>query len=64
MFGGTSAAAPFVTGTFALLLSEFGHTSVPALKLAVLRNARGRRGSVIPPLLDAWSAYGALKERM
>ena len=48
--GGTSAAAPFVTGTIALLWSEF-----PAAPAATIRGPR--RTTVVPPLLDAWAAY-------
>jgi subtilisin family serine protease len=63
--GGTSAAAPFVTGTIALLWSEIPEASAAAMKLAVTASAR-RRTSVVPPLLDAWGAYQSLlsaKER-
>lgn len=56
-FGGTSAAAPFVTATIALLRSEFPNAAPSQLKLAVTQAAVGRRDSVIPPLLNAWAAY-------
>jgi subtilisin family serine protease len=55
--GGTSAATPFVTGAVALLWSEIPDASGPALRLAVTQGQRSRRTSVVPPLLDAWSAY-------
>jgi subtilisin family serine protease len=55
-FGGTSAAAPFVTGTVALLWSEFPGFSAASLKLA-LTGVGGRSRSIVPPLLDAWAAY-------
>jgi subtilisin family serine protease len=63
--GGTSAAAPFVTGAIALLWSEFPDVSAGAMKLAVTGTHARRRTSVIPPLLDAWGAYQTLlsKER-
>jgi subtilisin family serine protease len=55
-FGGTSAAAPFVTGAIALLKSIFPNTTAAELKIAVAR-APVRRSTVVPPLLDAWAAY-------
>ena len=58
-FGGTSAAAPFVTGTIALLWSLF-----PDLPAARVRNAvagvTALRTSIIPPVLDAQAAWDAL----
>jgi subtilisin family serine protease len=56
-FGGTSAAAPFVTGTVALLLSEFPTASATELLLAVRGTRRPSRVAIVPPLLDAWSAH-------
>jgi subtilisin family serine protease len=55
--GGTSAAAPIVTGAIALLWSEFPAATAAALKLAVLQAPARRRSTVVPPLLDAWAAY-------
>lgn len=63
-FGGTSAAAPFVTGVVALLLSEFPRVCPARVKLAVGRACRGRRISVVPPLLDAWAAYQFLQPEL
>jgi hypothetical protein len=60
MFGGTSAAAPFVTGAIALLWSEFPSAKADQIKLAVTQAGRPRRPTVIPPLLDAWAAYHAM----
>jgi subtilisin family serine protease len=54
--GGTSAAAPFVTGAIALLWSEFPKASAAQVKLAVTQPG-GRRNTVVPALLDAWAAY-------
>ncbi len=54
---GTSAAAPFVTGTIALLWSLFPQRTAAQIKLAILRASSIRRNSVVPPLLDAWTAY-------
>ena len=59
-FGGTSTAAPFVTGAVALLRSEFPGASAAELKLAVTQAHTSRRASVVPPLLDAWAAYQLL----
>jgi len=59
-FGGTSAAAPFVTGAIALLLSLFPNATAAAVKLAITTAAGTRRTTVVPPLLNAWAAYQAL----
>lgn len=56
-FGGTSAAAPFVTGAIALLWSEFPGATAAQIKLAVTQAGVARRGGVAPPVLDAWAAY-------
>jgi subtilisin family serine protease len=58
-FGGTSAAAPFVTGAIALLYSEFPSASAARIKLVVTQAFAPRR-TVVPPLLDAWAAYQTL----
>lgn len=58
--GGTSVAAPFVTGAVALLWSEFPGASAAQVKLAVTRSSMARRSSVVPPLLDAASAHDFL----
>ena len=55
--GGTSVAAPFVTGTIALLWSEFPTATAAEIKLAVTQPKRLRRATLVPPLLDAWAAY-------
>lgn len=54
---GTSVAAPFVTGTIALLWSEFPKASARDIRLAL--SAPGRR-SLVPALLDARAAYDSL----
>lgn len=59
-FGGTSAAAPFVTGTIALLWSAFPTATATEVRYAILQNHTMRRTTVVPPLLDAWTAYEAL----
>jgi subtilisin family serine protease len=58
-FGGTSAAAPFVTGAIALLYSAFPKGSAAQIKLAVTQAFAARR-TIVPPLLDAWAAYQTL----
>jgi len=59
-FGGTSAAAPFVTGSIALLWSEFTVATAAEVKLAMTQAYAPRRATVVPPLLDAWAAYQTL----
>jgi subtilisin family serine protease len=54
---GTSVAAPFVTGTIALLWSEFPAATAAQIKLAIVQASTLRRASVVPPLLDAAAAY-------
>lgn len=56
-FGGTSAAAPFVTGAIALLLSEFTRATTAAVKYAATQASTPRRNTIVPPLLDAWAAH-------
>jgi subtilisin family serine protease len=56
--GGTSVAAPFVTGSVALLWTMFPRASAAEVKRAVTMGAYGRRRTtVVPPLLDAWASY-------
>jgi len=58
--GGTSVAVPFVTGTAALLWSEFPRATAAQIKLAVTNTNTLRRASVVPPLLNAAAAYEIL----
>jgi subtilisin family serine protease len=60
--GGTSAAAPFVTGAIALLWSIFPEASAAEVKSAVT-GAGVRRATVVPPVLDAWAAYQLMRNR-
>lgn len=59
-FGGTSAAAPFVTGAIALLWSLFPAATASQLKQAITQAYVSRRTTIVPPLLNAWAAYQAL----
>jgi subtilisin family serine protease len=62
-FGGTSVAAPIVTGTMALLWSEFPTAPATELLLAVRGTQRPNRMAIVPPLLDAWSAHQFMLSR-
>jgi subtilisin family serine protease len=55
--GGTSVAAPFVTGAVALVWSQRPAASGAQIRLAFDQAHAHGRGSVTPPLLDAWAAY-------
>jgi subtilisin family serine protease len=55
--GGTSVAAPFVTGAVALVWSQLPGATGPQIRLAFHQAHARDRGSVTPPLLDAWAAY-------
>jgi subtilisin family serine protease len=58
--GGTSAAAPFVTGTIALLWSQFPAATALQVRQAVIHATASSRSSVVPPLLNAWESYRQL----
>ena len=58
--GGTSVAVPFVTGTIALLWSEFPSATAAHIKLAMTHVSTSHRASVVPALLDAEAAYQIL----
>ncbi|MFI5973101.1 S8 family serine peptidase [Streptomyces sp. NPDC051452] len=60
---GTSAATPFVSGAVALLMSEFPGSSASEVRSAVTRASTSPRRPLVPPLLDAWAAYEALRGR-
>ena len=57
---GTSVAVPFVTGTIALLWSQFPSLSATQIKLALTQGSTRQRPSVVPPLLDAEAAHHLL----
>lgn len=56
---GTSAAAPFVTGTLALLWSLFPSAGASELR-SLVAQARTGRAALVPPLLNAISLYGRM----
>lgn len=58
--GGTSAATPFVTGTIALLWSQFPNATATEIRLAVSQAHKTRRPTIVPPVLDALGAYQVL----
>jgi subtilisin family serine protease len=60
--GGTSVAAPFVTGAIALVWSEFAGTSAGQLRAAISQAHMQRPPTVIPPLLNAWAIYLAMSK--
>jgi len=55
--GGTSAAAPFVTGAVALTWSEFPSATAAEVRYAVTQAVAPRRTTIVPPLLNAWASY-------
>jgi subtilisin family serine protease len=59
-FGGTSVAVPFVTGAIALLWSQFPTATATEMKFALAQVSTQRRTTIVPPLLDAWTAYQTL----
>jgi len=56
-WSGTSVAAPFVTGTIALLWSEFPNATAAEVRQAVTQASSPRRPTVVPPVLNACLAY-------
>jgi len=60
--GGTSVAAPFVTGAIALVWSQFPEASAGQVRLAVTRAHLPRRPTVVPALLNAWAIHAAMRE--
>jgi len=62
--GGTSAAAPFVTGAIALLWSVFPAATAVQLRAAIAQAGAPRRTTVVPPLLDAWKAYQVMQANL
>jgi subtilisin family serine protease len=60
--GGTSVAAPFVTGALTLLWSLFPRATAAQLIRAMVHPGGQRRTAVVPPLLDAWRAYQSMQD--
>lgn len=58
---GTSFAAPFVTGTIALLWSLFPKATPAAIKNSITTDTSSKRRSIIPPLLNVEAAVIKLK---
>jgi subtilisin family serine protease len=59
-FGGTSAAAPFVTGALALVWSEHPRATAVQVKMAIARAHAAPRRTIVPPVLDALAIYRAM----
>ena len=55
--GGTSAAAALVSGAVALLWSAFPTATVTEIKRAITQVQTVARRTIVPPLLNGWSAY-------
>jgi len=60
--GGTSVAAPFVTGAIALVWSEFPDASAGLLRVAVTQAHAQRRPTVVPALLNAWAIHAGMRQ--
>ncbi|MBV7326987.1 S8 family serine peptidase [Chloroflexi bacterium TSY] len=58
--GGTSVAAPFVSGAIALLWSGFPTAMAGQIKLALSQPSTTRRAAIVPPLLNVEAAYRTL----
>jgi subtilisin family serine protease len=58
LLAGTSLAAPFVTGSIALLMSLWPAVGAATIRYRLTHGAgHARRTAVVPPLLDAWAAH-------
>jgi subtilisin family serine protease len=60
--GGTSVAAPFVTGAIALVWSEFPDAGAGQIKQAVTEAHAQRRPTIVPALLNAWAIHAATQQ--
>ena len=58
---GTSVAAPFVTGSIALLWSLFPNSTPVAIMKSITIGTSFKRRSIVPPLLDVGAACNRLK---
>lgn len=59
-FGGTSAAAPLVSGGIALLWSEYPRISAAELRRVVTLASPSMRRAIVPPLFNAQGSYQRL----
>jgi subtilisin family serine protease len=59
---GTSVAAPFVTGSIALLWSIFPKAKPADIIYSITRSNSFGRHSIVPPLLDSEAAFDMLKK--
>jgi subtilisin family serine protease len=59
---GTSFAAPFVTGTIALLWSIFPKANAGTIMHSIIRRTKFKHRSIVPPLLNAELAWNKLKD--
>jgi subtilisin family serine protease len=60
--GGTSVATAFVTGSVALIWSEFPAASAANVRSAAIRAAAPRRTTIVPPLVDAWAGHQTMSK--
>jgi len=60
--GGTSVAAPFVTGAIALVWSMFPRATAGNLRKAIIHAHRQRQPTVVPPLLNAMAIHDAMAD--
>ena len=58
--GGTSVAAPFVTGAIALVWSQFPKANAGDMQMAVTKAHTPRRPTVVPPLLNGLSIHNVM----
>jgi subtilisin family serine protease len=61
---GTSFAAPFVTGSIALLWSIFPKATTSQIMTSMIKGISSHRRSIIPPLLNAEAAFNFLKNTL
>lgn len=62
--GGTSVAAPIVTGAIALAWAEYPEATASQVRSALDLAHAGRRSGVVPALLNAWAVFESLQTLM